>query len=53
MKRLVITGWDGVCITDILVNVIGEDFNLQFTTPIFFPVINISLTDPPEEEEEK
>ena len=45
MKKLRITGVDGVIIGEYLVNVDGDSFNLDLTIPLFLPVVNVSLLE--------
>ena len=45
MKNLTITGLDGVMLGTFLVDVEGDNFNYNFTLPVFLPVINISLLE--------
>ena len=50
MKKLVITGMDGVRVSETLVDVKGENFTLDLTIPLFLPIVNISLLEPEKKE---
>ena len=45
MKRLKVVGYDGLVVSDSLLNIQGEDFSLRFPLPIFLPILGISLTE--------
>jgi len=50
MKRLVIAGLEGVLLSSSIVDVEGDNFNINFTIPMFLPVVNVSLVELDEKE---
>ncbi len=45
MKRLIIFGMDGHILSDLLLDIEGENFATQFPLPMFLPVVGITMTD--------
>ena len=53
MKRLSVVGMNGVKLAECLVDMVGENYQVNFQLPIFLPIVNISITELPDEDTKK
>ena len=51
MKELTVLSTNGVVIQKCLVDVEGKDFEINFHTPLYAPLVSISLTEEKKEKE--